>query len=173
MNGALLLLPFFVIRFGLLALLNKSAIPRAAHFAPLQGCEKGAYVVYQISNLAIFISLFFLRTITQPPLLFCAGVTVLAAGIILLLVSVVCFATPAEGGINKNGAYRVSRNPMYLAYFFYFVGCTLLTQSLLLLGLTMLFQISAHWIILAEERWCSQTFGAEYLAYKKAVRRYF
>ena len=53
-----------------------------------------------------------------------------------------------------------------------FLGCSLLTQSRLLLGLILVFQISAHWIILAEERWCAGQFGEAYLQYKRQVRRY-
>lgn len=43
MNGFLLSIPFFLIRFGLLALLNKKAILRAARFPPCYGKEKIAY----------------------------------------------------------------------------------------------------------------------------------
>lgn len=60
MNGFLLLIPFFLIRFGLLALLNKKAILRAARFSPCCGNEKIAYWVYQVSNVAIFVMLLFL-----------------------------------------------------------------------------------------------------------------
>ncbi|MFR6330355.1 MAG: methyltransferase family protein, partial [Eisenbergiella sp.] len=81
-------------------------------------------------------------------------------------------ATPSENGINKNGLYRVSRNPMYVAYFVFFLGYVLLTQSLILLALVIIFQISAHWIILSEERWCMEKFGDEYVQYLKRVRRY-
>lgn len=38
--GFLLLLPFFLIRFGLLALLNQEAVRRAAYFAPIIGHGK-------------------------------------------------------------------------------------------------------------------------------------
>jgi protein-S-isoprenylcysteine O-methyltransferase Ste14 len=87
-------------------------------------------------------------------------------------VSVSNFAKPAKNGINLKGLYRISRNPMYLAYFIYFLGCVLLTRSLVLLALLIVFQISAHWIILSEERWCIEKFGEEYLNYMKKVRRY-
>lgn len=60
MNGFLLLIPFFLIRFGLLALLNKKAILRAARFPLCCGKEKIAYWVYQVSNVAIFVMLLFL-----------------------------------------------------------------------------------------------------------------
>ena len=54
----------------------------------------------------------------------------------------------------------------------YFAGCVLLTRSRLLAALVLLFQLSEHWIILAEERWCREQFGAPYEAYRKRVRRY-
>jgi protein-S-isoprenylcysteine O-methyltransferase Ste14 len=36
----------------------------------------------------------------------------------------------------------------------------------------LVFQISAHWIILSEERWCVNKFGQEYINYMNKVRRY-
>ena len=41
-----------------------------------------------------------------------------------------------------------------------------------LLALVLVFQGSAHWIILAEERWCQETFGEAYRQYRGRVRRY-
>ncbi len=82
------------------------------------------------------------------------------------------FAKPSENGINLKGLYRFSRNPMYVAYFVYFLGCVILTHSLILFLILMVFQISAHWIILSEERWCIRQFGDEYIKYMNKVRRY-
>lgn len=172
MMGALLLIPFFLIRFGLLSCLNKDAVRRAAYFAPLEGRETAAYWIYQVSNVVIFIALFFLKLKIAPPF-FYIGAAVYAAGAVILILSVVNFAAPSENGMNKSGLYRVSRNPMYVAYFLFFIGCVLLTQSLLLLAFVLVFQVSAHWIILAEERWCIKKFGAEYQTYMDTVRRYF
>ena len=114
----------------------------------------------------------FLKVSYTPAWLFFTGLAIYIAGVILLLVSVVNFASPSENGINKNGLYRVSRNPMYVAYFVFFMGYVLMTQSLILLALVIIFQISAHWIILSEERWCMEKFGDEYVQYLKRVRRY-
>lgn len=44
--GLFLLLPFFLLRFGLLARLDREAIGRAARFAPLEGGERVAYWIY-------------------------------------------------------------------------------------------------------------------------------
>ena len=171
MNGFLLLIPFILIRFGLLSLLSKEGLKRAAFFAPLIGREKVAYWFYQISTILIFVYLCFLK-ITTDPYWFYAGFATYALGVLLCLVSVSNFARPEGNGINVKGLYRVSRNPMYVAYFIYFLGCVILTQSLILLTLLIVFQISAHWIILSEERWCVKKFGEEYINYMNKVRRY-
>jgi protein-S-isoprenylcysteine O-methyltransferase Ste14 len=41
------------------------------------------------------------------------------------------------------------------------------------MGLTLIFQLAAHRVILAEERWCAGQFGETYLKYCEIVRRYF
>lgn len=82
------------------------------------------------------------------------------------------YAKPKKNGININGLYRFSRNPMYVSYFVYFLGCAMMTDSWILLVLTVVFQISSHWIILSEERWCMAKFGKEYKDYMEKVRRY-
>lgn len=171
MNGFLLLIPLILIRFGLLSILNKEGLKRAAFFAPLIGREKTAYCFYQISNILIFVYLFFLKIKTDPYLYY-VGLATYGLGILLCLASVSNFAKPAENGINLKGLYRVSRNPMYVAYFIYFLGCVLLTKSLILLAILLVFQISSHWIILSEERWCIKKFGKEYKNYMNKVRRY-
>ena len=171
MSGFLLLIPFLLIRFGLLSLISQEGIKRAAFFAPLIGSEKVAYWFYQISTTLIFVYLFFLKITTETNWLY-AGLVILGFGILLCLVSVIDFAKPEGNGINLKGLYRISRNPMYVTYFIYFLGCVVLTQSLLLFAILIVFQISAHWIILSEERWCIKKFGDEYKNYMNKVRRY-
>jgi protein-S-isoprenylcysteine O-methyltransferase Ste14 len=171
MNAFLLVIPLILIRFVLLSILDKEALKRAAFFAPLIGNETAAYWFYQISNILIFIYLCFLKIAADPYWLY-VGLVIYGLGILLCIVSVSNFAKPAENGINLNGIYRISRNPMYVAYFIYFLGCVLLTQSFILLAILIVFQISAHWIILSEERWCVKKFGEEYVNYMNKVRRY-
>ena len=171
MNGFLLLIPFILIRFGFLSILNREGVKRAAFFPPLIGKEKIAYWFYQISTILIFVYPFFLKIKTEP-YWFYAGLATYGLGVLLCLVSMLNFAKPAENGINLKGLYWISRNPMYVAYFIYFLGCVLLTQSLLFFAILMVFQISAHWIILSEERWCIKRFGEEYKDYMNKVRRY-
>lgn len=172
MNGIVLIVPFLLIRFGFLSIINKEAIVRAAQFAPMFGNERIAYWVYQISNIAIFIYLCFLEVIINTSWLFYVGVASYLVGLLICAISIKNFAVPSNGEMSDNGIYRFSRNPMYVAYFIIFVGCTLLTQSWILFGIVVIFQISAHWIILSEERWCVEKFGEAYKRYMKKVRRY-
>lgn len=171
MNAFLLMIPIFLIRFGLLKMINKDALNRAAFFAPLEGSEKTAYLFYQLSNTFIILYSVFLRIRTKTPLFFIA-LFIYILGIIVLTISTVDFAKPNQSGINTNGIYKISRNPMYIGYFIYFLGCVLITHSILLLISLLVFQISAHWIILSEERWCIDKFGTDYINYMNNVKRY-
>lgn len=172
MYGFLLLIPFLLIRFALLFLLNREAVPRAAHFAPVQGGERAAYWIYQISTVGVFLTLFFLRISIDLSWQMVLGLVCYILGLGMCASSIAGFAVPDETGLNKSGIYRISRNPMYVSYFICFLGMALLTRSWLLFGFVAVFQICAHWIILSEERWCLEKFGTAYEQYMKSVRRY-
>lgn len=172
MNAFLTVIPIILIRYGLLSALSKEGSKRASFFAPLTGKEKVAFWIYQITTVLILLFLLLLKIRTDS-VWFYIGLILYIAGIVLYTVSVINYANPKMNGINVHGLYRMSRNPMYIAFFIYFLGCVLLTQSLILLGLLIVFQISSHWIILSEERWCIAKFGEEYIKYMNSVRRYF
>lgn len=171
MNAFLLVIPLILIRYGLLSNMNKEALKRAGLFAPLIGREKVAYWVYQIATALILVYMFLLKIRVDSDW-FYIGLIIYSLGIILYAVSIINYAKPKISGINVSGLYQVSRNPMYIAYFIYFLGCVFLTHSWILLALLIGFQISVHWIILSEERWCIKEFGEEYIKYMGKVRRY-
>lgn len=171
MTAVLLMIPLFFIRYGILVMINRDALSRAAFFAPLEGKEKTAYLFYQVSIVFIILYSFLLKIQTESSLFF-IGLFVYILSISILTVSTVNFAKPKHSGINMNGIYKISRNPMYIGYFMYFLGCVILTHSIVLLLSLLVFQISTHWIILSEERWCINNFGSEYKNYMNKVRRY-
>jgi len=171
MNAFLTVIPIVLIRYGLLNVINKEALKRASFFAPLIGREKVAFWVYQITTALILLYLLLLK-IKADSEWFYIGLIIYSLGLVLYVVSIVNYANPKKNGINLNGLYRISRNPMYVAYFIYFLGCVLLTRSWGLLLLLITFQISVHWIILSEERWCIREFGEEYIKYMNNVSRY-
>lgn len=170
-TGAILLVPLFLIRYGLLAIFNKEALNRAAHFPPMAGNERIAYWIYQLSTVGIIVFLCFLKIQTNTPWFF-PGLIVYTLGILLFVLATIDFAKPSDSGLNTKGLYRFSRNPMYVAYFVYFLGASTLTNSVVMLAILLAFQISAHWIIIAEERWCQKKFAEEYAHYRSKVRRY-
>ena len=171
MIAIVLFIPLFLIRYGLLGMLSKEALRRAAHFPPMEGNEKLAYWLYEILMPCIFIALCFLKIRTDT-MWFIPGLLLYTLGTLLFIISVFNYARPSASGINTKGLYRVSRNPMYVSYLLYFLGCALITDSLILLALTLILQVSSHWIIRAEERWCIREFGQEYVRYMERVGRY-
>lgn len=171
MNAIVLILPPLLIRYGLLFVLNKTALERAAFFPPRMGVEKTAYWIYQLSTLLIVLSLCFLHVRTGS-WWFRIGIVAYIAGLLIFAWATASFAFPSGSGFNRKGLYRISRNPMYVGYFVCFLGCVLLTRSIQLLALVLVFQVSSHWIILSEERWCREVLGEEYTQYMREVRRY-
>lgn len=72
-----------------------------------------------------------------------------------------------------NGIYRVSRNPMYLGLLLNLSGWAVyLAHPLALLGLPLFAVTITRFQIAPEERVLGEKFGAEYAAYKNAVRRW-
>jgi len=171
MIGAILIIPLLIVRYGLPLLVDKDAMKRAAFTPPVEGREKIAFWVYLLSTFAMLIYLFFI-TIAVESYLFYIGVSFSVIGLLLYAISFINFGKPSEQGINTHGLYKYSRNPIYVAFFIYLLGCVLITQSLILLALLIVYQTSVHWIVLSEERWCIQQFGNEYIQYMKRVRRY-
>lgn len=172
MNGFLLLIPFLLIRFTLLSKLSKDGVRRAAHFPRVQGSGVLTYWIYQISNVLLFIYLIFLKVRFEMSWVFMVGMFIYVLGLILCAISIIDFAKPKNTGLNTSGIYMFSRNPMYVSYFLIFIGCSLLTKSMPLFIITLIFQLSAHGIILSEEKWCIDKFGNDYSNYMSKVRRY-
>jgi len=171
LNGLVLALPILLIRFGLLSVLNKEAVKRAAFFPPTRGIEKVAYCVNPLTTLSLLVVLLFSRIRIQG-ISGLVGVGLYSLGLILYIISIIQFSRPNNAGLCISGLYRISRNPMYIAFFLYFAGCCILSGSWLLLVVLIIFQISVHFLILSEERWCIEKFGETFTTYMKNVRRY-
>ncbi len=72
------------------------------------------------------------------------------------------------------GPYRFARNPMYIGGGLALAGAAFFYQSTPLLGYVGLFFLAAHlFVIWYEEPTLRQTFGAEYEAYCRQVRRWW
>ncbi len=172
MNGFILVLPIIFIRYIILSILSKEAFIRAAHFPPInKGIEKIAHWVYQITVLLLLIISIF-EEVGLSGFLSYLGLGIYALGMFLYFFSIIQFSKPDQKGLNVAGLYKISRNPMYVAFFLYFLGFSMMSGSWLQFLVLFIFQISVHYLILSEERWCIKEFGDDYLNYMNKVRRY-
>ena len=172
MPGVLLFLPFLLVRFGLLAAKNRQALPRAAHFAPMQGREKIAYAVYQLATLGDPpgpvrqpYPEWQHRDVVRRP-----GPIPAGAGSVRRVGPPLC--RPGPGWPEHPGDLPPSPQPHVPGVFCLLPGDGPAHPVLGTAALVLVFQGSAHWIILAEEWWCQETFGEAYRQYRGRVRRY-
>lgn len=108
------------------------------------------------------------------------GVAFCAGGLLFLLWSLVSFGRSFRVGIDDEkpdklvtgGVFAVSRNPIYVAFWFILLGQFLIFPNtallLYLLGATALF----HRQVMREEAYLAQHYGAAYADYRRQVRRY-
>jgi protein-S-isoprenylcysteine O-methyltransferase Ste14 len=86
--------------------------------------------------------------------------------------------TPVPGNkpttaIVRTGPYRFSRNPIYLAFSIFQLGIASWVNSIWLIGtLIAAVAVMASVVIPREERYLVRRFGADYLDYKRSVRRW-
>jgi protein-S-isoprenylcysteine O-methyltransferase Ste14 len=122
------------------------------------------------------------------PLPLVGGAVVRGLGVALVVVSVALFiwsaatfraaGTPVPArkpttAIVRAGPYRVSRNPIYLAFSLFQLGIALWASSLWLVVTLVGAVAIIHLVVIPrEERYLERRFGAEYQAYKASVRRW-
>ncbi|HZV20181.1 MAG TPA: isoprenylcysteine carboxylmethyltransferase family protein [Hyphomicrobiales bacterium] len=74
----------------------------------------------------------------------------------------------------QTGVFRRSRNPLYLSLVLFLLGLGIATLNLWMIVLAplMLLYLQER-VVKREEEYLTQRFGADYLAYKRNVRRWF
>lgn len=129
------------------------------------------------SLLEFFWPLPFLPQALAAPL----GILLVAAAVALFLGSVRKFSaagTPVPGNkpttaIVRAGPYRFSRNPIYLAFSLLHLGIAVWANSVWLAATLIAAVAVMAWVVIPrEEEYLERRFGAEYLDYKKSVRRW-
>ena len=80
--------------------------------------------------------------------------------------------TPTES-LTFDGPYARSRNPMYVAMFLFQPGVALCANNIWIAAMTVGTLAAIHFaVVLREESYLRQKFGADYVAYTGRVRRY-
>ncbi len=77
-----------------------------------------------------------------------------------------------DHALQTKGIYRISRNPMYTSFLFYFAACFLLVPSVFMAVVILFCLVTHHFIILNEEKFLLKAFGNAYADYKKNTSRY-
>lgn len=80
--------------------------------------------------------------------------------------------TKAPGTLVTNGAFAVSRNPIYVSFLVFFFGMFLTYPNSILLIAIILFTLVIHRQVLREESFLKEHYGEEYQRYCRQVRRY-
>lgn len=109
------------------------------------------------------------------------GVPLVAVAIALFCYSVAQFraaGTPVPARkpttvIVRTGPYHFSRNPIYLAFSVFQLGIAIWVNSVWLLATLVGAVALIHYVVIPrEEQYLERKFGAQYLDYKAAVRRW-
>ncbi len=104
--------------------------------------------------------------------LFYIGLGMYIIGIILSVWVGISFVTAPQGKLVTKGAYKFSRNPIYIVNILIAGSIVLMSASWILVIMLVIYLVFNHFSILAEERFCSETYGEDFELYKKKVRRY-
>jgi protein-S-isoprenylcysteine O-methyltransferase Ste14 len=115
----------------------------------------------------------------SPPLQW-AGVLLCAAGLILMLLSLISFGASFRVGIDNeqpgalvtSGIFAVTRNPIYVAFACVLLGEFLIAPQWILLLYVVGGFVVFHRQVLREEASLQEHYGSEYAAYRQRVRRY-
>lgn len=170
-NAWVLVLPLVVLNLLVFPLLNLKAVRKARTWPKMKGALK------TVSYISIPICLIvFLYTIFVPLKLyttwFWIGLPVYCLGLVVFTLSKLNYAVAPKDELATHGLYRISRHPIYLGVCFIFFGIGVMSASWVFLVFTILYVVLTHFSILAEERFCLDKYGDDYIRYMKTVRRY-
>jgi len=109
------------------------------------------------------------------------SVILIAVSVVLVTTSIKFFAKAHTNvdvrkpttSIVASGPYSFSRNPIYLALTFLYLGVTIWINDLWLLGMLIPVMLTIRYgVIKREEAYLEKKFGETYTQYKKSVRRW-
>lgn len=109
------------------------------------------------------------------------GIVLIIAGLTIILTAIAQMRKAKTNvepwkpttAILDSGLYGISRNPIYLAMIFVYLGIAFAFNSFWFLPFLAAAIVIIHYgVILREERYLEAKFGADYLNYKSRVRRW-
>ncbi len=174
---------FYAIYFGKMIIQKKKGI--TTHQIGKRK-EKKLHTVETLMSVATFsvviiqlLSIFFDWNIMPSGARF-TGFCIAGIGDIFFLISVIYMKDSWRAGIPEKdktklvtgGIYKFSRNPAFVGFDFMYIGILLMFFNVGTLIFSLFSIVMLHLQILQEEKYMAETFGEEYLEYKKKVFRY-
>lgn len=174
---------FYAIYFGKMIIQKKKGI--TTHQIGKRK-EKKLHTVETLMSVATFsvviiqlLSIFFDWNIMPSGARF-TGFCIAGIGDIFFLISVIHMKDSWRAGIPEkdktklvtDGIYKFSRNPAFVGFDFMYIGILLMFFNIGTLLFSLFSIVMLHLQILQEEKYMAETFGEEYLKYKKKVFRY-
>jgi protein-S-isoprenylcysteine O-methyltransferase Ste14 len=99
------------------------------------------------------------------------GLIVFFTGLVLITVATFNFIDTPPQQIITNGAYKVSRHPMYLASFFICLGSGIAGKSWLFIFVSLVMGACFYLEALVEEKYCLGKYGSAYKNYMAITSR--
>lgn len=148
------------------------------------GFVKGVEVTMKIATYlapAVEIASILLGTTALPIGLRMLGGAIGIAGVVVFIVSMTTMRDSWRAGVSQSektelvtsGIYRYSRNPAFLGFDLVYVGILMMFFNWALFAASLFAAVMLHLqIVNVEEEFLLASFGNDYLAYQKQVRRY-
>ena len=168
-NAWMLIIPLLVLWIGGIKFLFSKRMPDA----PLSPRKKDKI----LTNLLVILMFgSFVYSVFMPlglgTLWFSLGLVVYLIGLILILVTMIAFATTPLDKPVTNGAYRYSRNPMFIGFFLLYGGISIACVSWVYLVLTVVFIAIVTSISPLEEAITLGHYGKAYKEYMERTPRW-
>ena len=134
-----------------------------------------------ILSLCMLITWYFGESSPQNLLLILVGLGLIGLGFLLAFNSIARFLRAKTGVVPfsesttliTEGFYKYTRNPMYVGMNSFLLGLMLILQNPLnIFFLIIFFFVVRNMFVLKEEVQMEETFGEDYLTYKRKVRRW-
>ena len=134
-----------------------------------------------ILSLCMLITWYFGESSPQNLLLILVGLGLIGLGFLLAFNSIARFVRAKTGVVPfsesttliTEGFYKYTRNPMYVGMNSFLLGLMLILQNPLnIFFLIIFFFVVRNMFVLKEEVQMEETFGEDYLTYKRKVRRW-
>jgi len=145
---------------------------RMSSLAPFNKTEKIlALFTHAVIMPFVFVYSIFLPLKANTVWLY-VGLPIFAVALVISIVVLFNIAsTPTDEPVTK-GAYRISRNPMYLSGFLMFISVAICCASWIVLLCAVLWIVFWHIVVPTEERSLIEKYGNSYREYMKITSRW-